>query len=240
MGLGPYASYAPTGRQTEMNTNKQGYFNRRNAMLTSRNDREVLGEREVRTLLTMLPANTSPDYLTGKSVSDLGCGDQYIRKAFEDRGASYRGVDIDECNLETETFPLADESTDIAVCLALIEHLTDPGHFLSEIKRILKPRGFLWMSTPDIEACGAKFWNDPTHVHPYTRESLRMLLNMNGFMDVRVTPNYRCKPSHFYRDTPFNFFLARHLMPLSGTSKLPIPALFKGGCTGLFALASRQ
>ncbi len=222
-----------------MSANKKGYFNTRNATLTTCNDREMLGEREVRTLLAMLRADTNPDFLIGKSVSDLGCGDQYIRKAFEDRGASYRGVDIDECDLATEIFPLEDESMDIAVCLALIEHLLDPGHFLAETKRILKPGGLLWMSTPDIEACGAKFWNDPTHVHPYTRVSFRMLLRMNGFADVLVTPNYRCKQSDLYRDANFNFLRARYLMPFAGTSRLPVPEFLKGHCTGLFVLAKK-
>jgi 2-polyprenyl-3-methyl-5-hydroxy-6-metoxy-1,4-benzoquinol methylase len=222
-----------------MSSNKQGYFKSRIATLAARNNREALGEREVQTLLAMLHADTNPDFLTGKLVSDLGCGDQYIRKAFEERGVSYRGVDIDECNLETEIFPLEDESTDIAVCLALIEHLTDPGHFLAETKRILKPGGLLWMSTPDIEACGAKFWNDPTHVHPYTRASLRMLLRMNGFVDVLVTPNYRCKPCDLYRDADFNFLRARYLMPFAGTSRLPVPEFLRGHCTGLFALARK-
>ena len=224
-----------------MNINKVGYFNHRNQALSGLSSREMLGEREVLTLLTMLEANNATcDSLNGKLVADLGCGDQYIRKPVERRGGSYMGIDIDECNLETDGFPIGDSTCDIVICLALIEHFFDPGHFLTEVKRVLKPGGHLWMSTPDIEACGAKFWNDPTHVHPYTRASFRMLLHMNGFMDVLVTPNYHCKPSRFYRDTPFNFFLARHLMPFSGVSKLPVPALFKGGCTGLFALAWRQ
>ncbi len=222
-----------------MSTNKAGYFNTRNASLAGRTDRQALGEREIQTLLAMLRANNVPGVLEKKSVVDLGCGDQYIRKAFEDRGAFYRGVDIDECNLETESFPLDEQSSDIAVCLALIEHLTDPGHFLAETKRILKPGGLLWMSTPDIEACGAKFWNDPTHVHPYTRASFRMLLRMNGFTDLLITPNYRCKPSELYRDTDFNFFRARHLMPFAGTSRLPVPEFLKGHCTGLFGLARK-
>ena len=223
-----------------MIANKKGYFNSRNAALASRNDRQALGEREVRTLLAMHRADSNLNFLSGKSVADLGCGDRYIRKAFEDRGASYRGIDIDECNLEVERLPLEDQTTDIVVCLALIEHLADPGHFLAETKRILKSGGLLWMSTPDIEACGAKFWNDPTHVHPYTRSSFQMLLEMNGFRDVLVTPNYRCKPKSYYRDSGFNFFRARHLMPFSGTTNVPVPSFLKGGCTGLFALGRKS
>jgi len=220
-----------------MSLSKEGYFNHRNQTLSVQNDRNALGEREVITLLTMLDIDAGGNFLEGKSVIDLGCGDQYIRKAMEGRGATYRGVDIDECNLESQDFPVETNSCDIAVCLALIEHLRDPSHFLMETKRVLKPGGALWMSTPDIAACGAKFWNDPTHVHPYTRSSFRILLRMNGFADVVVTPNYRCKPSYLYRDTDFNFFRARYLMPFAGTSHLPVPESLKGYCTGLFALA---
>ena len=220
-----------------MSANKQGYFKHRNDTLSLRDDRDRLGEREVKTLLSMLHLQDDGSFLNGKAVLDLGCGDQFLKKAFQDRGATYRGIDVDDCNLEVQAFPVEGASQDIAVCLALIEHLQDPGHFLAETLRVLKPGGWLWLSTPDIEACGAKFWNDPTHVHPYTRASLRTLLRMNGFIDALVTPNFRCKPSNLYRDTDFNFFRARHLMPFAGTSRLPVPDWLKGQCTGLFALA---
>lgn len=222
-----------------MSANKQNYFTHRNLALFGRSDRGFLGEREVQTLLTMLDANQDVDFLDGKVVVDLGCGDQYMRTAFENRGASYRGIDIDECNLETDSFPLADNSADIVVCLALIEHLSDPGHFVVETRRVLKPKGVLWLSTPDIQACGLTFWNDATHVHPYTRQSLKQVLEMNGFDDIIVTPNYRCKPISLYRGRKFDFFLARYLMPFAGTSSLPVPQFLKGHCTGLFAVAKK-
>lgn len=223
-----------------MSANKKNYFTHRNLALFGRSDRGFLGEREVQTLLTMLDANQDVDFLDGKVVVDLGCGDQYMRTAIENRGASYRGIDIDECNLETNSFPLADNSADIVVCLAFIEHLRDPGHFFVEARRILEPGGVLWLSTPDIQACGAKFWNDPTHVHPYTRASLRTVLEMNGFNQVMVSPNYRCKSRDYYQDTDFNFFRARYLMPFSGQSAWRVPSFLKGRCTGLFALGKNS
>lgn len=222
-----------------MITNKQKYFKYRNKTLSMDRERNQLGQREVETLAAMLEVHANGGFFNGKCVVDLGCGDQYIRNAFEDRGATYRGIDIDDCNLEKQSFPFEDRSQDIAVCLALIEHLQDPGHFLAEILRILKPGGLFWLSTPDIEACGAKFWNDPTHIHPYTRASLRTLLWMSGFSDVLVTPNYRCKTSNFYRDTDFNFLCARYLMPFAGTSRLSVPKWMKGRSTGLFGLGKK-
>ena len=224
-----------------MSINRKNYFNIRNNRLSGdiRTRRELLGEREVVTLLAMLSEDTASNYFAGKSIVDLGCGDQYIRKSLVAKGALYRGLDINECDLEKETFPIKDHSVDIAISLALLEHLTDPGNFLAEVNRILKPGGLLWLSTPDIEACGAKFWNDPTPIHPYTRSSLRMLLKMNAFVDVVVTPNYRCKPKCYYSDNNFMFFMSRHLLLLKGSTQLPVPEFLKGQCTGLFALAKK-
>jgi 2-polyprenyl-3-methyl-5-hydroxy-6-metoxy-1,4-benzoquinol methylase len=219
--------------------NKTRYFSHRLDMIRY-DERDALGDREVITLMTVLDWADGQTSLSGVNVADLGCGDKYLKAPFEIRGASYRGVDIEECNLETETIPLDEESQDIVMSLSVIEHLHDPGHFLSEIKRILKPGGALWMCTPDIEACGANFWNDPTHVHPYTRSSLKTLLDMHGFVDVLVTPNYRCKPKSYYSGSDFSFFRARRLMPFSGTSKSLVPGFLKGGCTGLFSLCRKS
>lgn len=213
------------------------YFSYRNKGLTKESNRNQLGEREVITLLTVLDIEDKPFGLKGKTIADLGSGDQHLRKSLEDRGAEYKGIDIDNCNLEFDQIPLKDESIDIAIGLALIEHLRDPSHFLAEVQRILKKGGALWLDTPDIEACGSAFWNDPTHVHPYTRNSFRVLLEMNGFVEVMISPNYRCKSKSHYREKKFNFYKARKLMLFRGTSRLPVPDFIKGKCTGLFALS---
>jgi SAM-dependent methyltransferase len=213
------------------------YFSYRNSSLRNESKRNQLGEREVMTLLTVLRIADKPFGLEGKTIADLGSGDQHLRKSLEDRGAEYKGIDIDKCNLEFDQIPLKDESIDIAIGLALIEHLRDPSHFLDEVQRILKKGGALWLDTPDIEACGTDFWNDPTHVHPYTRNSFRVLLEMNGFVEVMISPNYRCKTINHYRGTKLNFYKARKLMLFRGTSRLPVPDFFKGKCTGLFALS---
>lgn len=225
-----------TASYLKMST-KDNYFTHRIRELSSDPSRKMMGEREVKTLLTVLDIADGPQALSGKCIVDLGCGDQHLREAFEERSASYQGIDINQCNIETDVFPIQDGTVDIAVSMAVIEHLRDPGHFLAEIKRVLKHGGALWMDTPDIEACGNKFWNDPTHVHPYTRASLRTLLEMSGFADVLVTPNYRCKSREMYSDEAFNFFRARYLMPFSGLGSFPVPNFLKGGCTGLFALS---
>lgn len=223
-----------------MSRNKLGYSLFRKKRLGRSADRWALGERELLTFEAILSGYQQSVELTGKKVLDLGCGDQYIRPACELRGMTYHGLDIEDCDLERDRLPISDSTIDFVVSLALLEHLFDPGHFFTEAQRVLKQGGVLWLSTPDIQATGAKFWNDPTHVHPYTRASLQTSLQMNGFENVLVTPNYRCKPRTLYRDTSFNFFRARRLMPFAGTSTLPVPPALKGGCTGLFALGVKR
>jgi 2-polyprenyl-3-methyl-5-hydroxy-6-metoxy-1,4-benzoquinol methylase len=219
---------------------KVNYFTHRLRTLANDPSRKFLGEREVKTLLTVLDIEDTSKSLDGRNVIDLGCGDQHLRDAFESRGALYRGIDINECNLETDNFPIQSESIDVAVSMAVVEHIHDPGHFLAEITRVLKAGGVLWMDTPDISACGSAFWDDPTHVHPYTRSSLKTLLEISGFKDVLITPNYRCKSKRMYSGSNFSFIRARYLMPFKGTSTSIAPHFLKGACTGIFCLARKS
>ncbi len=220
-----------------MRTGKLNYFHHRGQVLSKDIARIDYGFREIRTLITLLSVIREDVSLIGKSIVDLGCGDRYLENAIKFAGGFYYGFDIFDADFEKERIPANDNSFDIVICLALIEHLADPGFFLSEIKRVLKPGGVVWLSTPDLEVSKFSFWDDPTHVHPYTRKSLRMLLNMAGFSHVKICPNYRCKPKSYYSESKFNFFRATYLMPFSGTSKLPVPEFLKGKSKGLFAIA---
>jgi glycosyltransferase involved in cell wall biosynthesis/SAM-dependent methyltransferase len=59
--------------------------------------------------------------------------------------------EIDHFDAEKHVYPYADESFDTVMCCELIEHLfEDPMHMMSEINRILKPGGYLVMTTPNI------------------------------------------------------------------------------------------
>ena len=88
-----------------MSRSKHGYYTHRNKALSNVSERQSLGEREIVTLETIAGANQGNQW-QGKHVVDLGCGDQYIRHALERRGANYIGVDIDQCNLETDEIPV--------------------------------------------------------------------------------------------------------------------------------------
>lgn len=55
-----------------------------------------------------------------------------------------------KANLELDKFNIEDNSMDIVFSLAVIEHLSNPSLYLSEIKRILKPWWSLIITTPSI------------------------------------------------------------------------------------------
>jgi len=48
----------------------------------------------------------------------------------------------------TERYPFKDNSFDFIFCCSLIEHVEKPEKMLSEIKRVLKPSGYLYLSFP--------------------------------------------------------------------------------------------
>jgi SAM-dependent methyltransferase len=95
------------------------------------------------------------------------------------------GLDVRTDDLTTAGLP---ESHFRAVVLGdVIEHLPDPAAALDRISKLLAPGGALMLMLPDAgsqvaRAMGARWWSViPTHVHYFTRESLRRLLEQNGY-----------------------------------------------------------
>ena len=226
-----------------MNNTKLNYFYNRKRTISNSNTRELLGLKEIVTISTMLNKfnnmSKSPekiDFFKGKRILDIGCGDKFLQNSIKRYGGEYIGIDIDNCNLENEKTDFEDDYFDMVICLALIEHLFDPGNLLEEIKRVLKKDSPLILSTPDINASKTHFWNDPTHIHPYNPISMRSLLKMFSFKGVKVVPNYRCKSKFWYSENSLIFFISR-ILPFKGSNKLPFLGILKGNCKGMFAIA---
>lgn len=80
------------------------------------------------------------------------------------------------------SLPFQDNSFDLITCSHVLEHLTDPFPAISELKRICKPEGYIYLETPSHRSAlmpvGVNFWDDPTHVRPYSRVSLKKLFEI--------------------------------------------------------------
>jgi len=208
--------------------------------LTPEVERQRLGHRELDTFKTLCSVSGRDPgiFESGEgSLLDLGCGDQYLRAPSESVGLVYRGIDVDECDFDCDPLPVVGGQYDVVVSLAVIEHLANPGHFLAEISRVLRPGGTLILSTPNWGYCVKTFWNDPTHVKPYTRESLARAVQIAGFSDVAVFPGLRCKPAYCYKGVTA-FWRARWLFPFRGDHKWA-PSFLRGRSTSLFLVATK-
>jgi SAM-dependent methyltransferase len=84
--------------------------------------------------------------------------------------------------------PLDTESFDCVICTEVIEHVADPVAALSELRRVLSPRGTVWVTAPFVW----EFHEEPYDFFRYTRHGLRSVLERAGFAQVEVTPFGGC------------------------------------------------
>jgi 2-polyprenyl-3-methyl-5-hydroxy-6-metoxy-1,4-benzoquinol methylase len=104
----------------------------------------------------------------GKDVLDIASGEGYGTALLAQTAANAIGVDLDSASVEYATrvyrsanlryiqgeatqIPLESESVDVIVSFETIEHFFDHESFLKEARRVLRPSGFMIISTPDTE-----------------------------------------------------------------------------------------
>jgi SAM-dependent methyltransferase len=104
---------------------------------------------------------------------------------------------------------LDNSSVDFAFASNLFEHLTQTelATVLSQLKRILRPRGTLNILQPNYKVAYREYFDDYTHVSIYSDVSLCDFLAANGFRVIE------CKP---------------RFLPLTIKSRMPVfPALIR-------------
>jgi ubiquinone/menaquinone biosynthesis C-methylase UbiE len=136
-------------------------------------------------------------------VLDVASGEGYGSALLAVKSRRVTGVDINaDCvqhateryttpNLRylqanAESLPLPDGFFDVVVSFETIEHCVNPMAALAEMKRVLKPRGFLVISTPDkVEFNRDRHGVNPFHAHEFTRDEFEAAL-ANRFKHVRM------------------------------------------------------
>jgi SAM-dependent methyltransferase len=129
----------------------------------------------------------------GARLLDVGCGTGWLADHFAD----YTGLDgsPDAVAAATERrrnvalhdvsepLPFEDASFDAVVMKDLLEHVPDPVALVHEVRRVLRPGGRAFASSPDAQRW---VWDDYTHRRPFTRKSFRLLFADQGLAVERV------------------------------------------------------
>ena len=200
-------------------------------------DRNSMAEREFQTIAYLLKVFYDFELKKGSNILDLGSGDQFLINEFKKRGISYFSQDINDLDFEKDKFSFESNKFDLVISLAVLEHLKNPNIFLEESRRVLKNESYLFLSTPNWKYSKDIFYDDVTHVKPYSPESLNEILCIKNFKDVKIMPNLRCK-SRWWYEGKFRFFKAYYLLPFTGNAKF-VPDFLKGKSKGLFAIAKK-
>jgi SAM-dependent methyltransferase len=119
-------------------------------------------------------------WFTKQNVIDIVAVDNApeLVEHFEQQGISIRLGDA-------YRIPFPDEYFEGVFCCWLLEHLSEPDRAISEMSRILKPGGYACVIVPSPNDMTA-FYDDYTHVRPYTSVSLKQLAEDCGFTRYRI------------------------------------------------------
>ncbi len=105
----------------------------------------------LRGLATTLADQLALTVGSGAKLLDYGCGSMPYRRLVEERGATYAGADFDNSDGiaigADGQLPVPDGSHDAVLSVQVLEHVRDPGQYLAEARRVLKPGGILLLST---------------------------------------------------------------------------------------------
>jgi len=121
----------------------------------------------------------------GDSLLDVACGRAEMAAGFASLGLTVTAVDASpearpyatgaganfvKHSIDPKTsIPVPDDSFDVIFCKSFVEHLKEPVAFAEDCYRILKPGGKVLFLTPDWEANQKIFFDDVTHVTPFSR-----------------------------------------------------------------------
>lgn len=142
----------------------------------------------------LLGKRSVPDGLSGVKgiLLDIGSADSWIASHL-DAGVRYVSVDTPSTGkvlygarpvvfADGMKLPFLDASIDAAICLEVAEHVSNPSMLLSEISRVLRPGGLLFISVPFLY---------PIHDAPHdfqrlTLHGLRHLIETSGLQVLSI------------------------------------------------------
>jgi len=147
-------------------------------------------------------------YSNGKALLDIGCGTGEFLNYCRKMNFSTTGIEPNEKarNFAGEEFGLTifDETGlnnfspaafDVITMWHVLEHVHKLNERIQRIYQLLKPGGTLIIAVPDSDSWDAvkykNFWaayDLPRHLYHFTQDSLKKLVNKNGFSVTTIIP----------------------------------------------------
>lgn len=169
--------------------------------------------------------------LRQKAVLEVGCGEGYGMRMLAPYSAGYLSVDkkkpdnknipanasYRQCRLPWLT-GIAGNTYDTVICFQVIEHIRDDHALLSEIKRVLKPGGQLFLTTPNKRM---SLTRNPFHEREYLPHEMQALIAAH-FPAARVEGVYgNATVMEYYKEnkrsvnslTKLDIFRLQHRLP---------------------------
>ncbi|MET0273481.1 MAG: class I SAM-dependent methyltransferase [Phenylobacterium sp.] len=134
----------------------------------------------------------------GAKVLDIGCGQGVALELFKAAGFDATGItfgeDVQACRakglnaveMDFSFLEFDDEAFDLVWCRHAIEHSIFPYFTLSEIHRVLKPGGVLYLEVPAPDTARAH-QNNRNHYSVLGKSMWLQLMGRAGFMEGVVT-----------------------------------------------------
>jgi SAM-dependent methyltransferase len=127
------------------------------------------------------------------SILDYGCGGSPYRSLFPN--SKYFRADFTPCDgldfllPADSSVPMPDSSFDMVLSTQVLEHVPEPANYVAECFRVLKPGGFLILTTHGLfEDHGC-----PYDFQRWTADGLRLLLERAGFK-IKGAKKLTCGP----------------------------------------------
>ncbi len=167
------------------------------AYLEEEQGRKKTAERILKVLERRLPRG---------SLLDIGCFTGLFLSVAQSHGWQVQGLELSDWAVRTareryhltvhqgtlDTVTLPPQQLDLVTLIDVIEHLPHPVTALRQIAELLKPEGYVFISTPNVNAViarllGPRWWSYRLeHVSLFSPATLRRALDTSGF-DVVAT-----------------------------------------------------
>ncbi len=169
-------------------------------------------------VLSLLP------YTFGKKVLDIGCGGGFIVNALTTFGAEGHGFDVDESAIAyaTRTFPKGhffassfedfqdhSETYDFVYSSEVIEHVAELSTFMELLKRVTRPGGYVYITTPDLGSprrpqnlLDWDVFSPPIHVQFFDEHMMTRLFDRYGFVRKRKFHDSKVGLKMLFRHQP--------------------------------------